>query len=357
MKKTVVFTVLLSLLGCMMLMGCGGSQDANTDESINNTALTKMNVGYLASPEHLLYFVAKEKGFFEQEGIDAELFQFTNSAEGLNATIAGKLDVGSFGVSAPLAFMAKGADVVVIGGQNSGACALVCDPARYDELKDINNYKGKKIASVRLSTADVIFRGALLDAGIDWRKGDAEMIEMESPAATMEALKKGRVDAALIWTPYVAMAEDHGVKIAMYITDLFENNVCCRQAVMRSNLEENPERWQNFMAALIKAYDFYQTHHEETIDITEKYVKVDKKYLRKETYADDATMICSPDPLRLSTNRYWNIMKETGFINSDITMDDHIDTTVYKTALDRLLKEQPDNRNYKQLSTEFAVNN
>ncbi|MDY0222891.1 MAG: ABC transporter substrate-binding protein [Desulfobacterium sp.] len=357
MKKIIVVSVLLSLLGSTLLMGCGGSKDKNSDETVNEKTLTKMNVGYLASPEHLLYFVAKEKGFFEEQGIDAELFQFTNSAEGLNATIAGKLDVGSFGVSAPLAFIAKGADVVVIGGQNSGACALACAPERYEELKDINNYKGKKIASVRLSTADVIFRGALLDAGIDWRKRDAEMIEMESPASTMEALRKGIVDAALIWTPYVAMAEDQGVKIAMYITDLFENNVCCRQAIMGSNLKENPELWENFMAALIDAYAFYQTNHEETIDITAKYVRVDKKYLEKETYAENATMICSPDPLRKSTIKYWNIMKETGYITSDINMDDHINVTLYKSALDKLIKKNPKNENYNKLSEQFVINN
>lgn len=353
MKRWTFMLALISL-AAMLLSGCDQQETAGNGA---DKALDKVNVGYLASPEHLLYFVAKEKGFFAEEGIDAELFQFTNSAEGLNATIANKLDVGSFGVSAPLAFTAKGADLVVIGGQNSGACALVCAPERYEELKEINNYRGKKIASVRLSTADVIFRGALLDAGIDWRKGDATIIEMESPAATMEALKKGSVDAALIWTPFVAMSEDMGVKIAMQITELFENNVCCRQAVTRANLEQNPELWQRFMAALIKAYDFYQTNQEETVAITAKYVKVDQKYLTKETYAADATMVCSPDPLKKSIVRYWNIMKNTGFIETDIDINDHIDTQVYIAALNRLIKENPANRNFARLAAEFSVNN
>lgn len=357
MKKWFSVLAVVCLAACILITGCDNKKETAVKSAESPKTLDKMNIGYLASPEHLLYFVAKEKGFFEEEGIDADLFLFTNSAEGLNATIAAKLDVGSFGVSAPLAFVAKGADAVVIGGQNSGACALVCAPERYEELKDIRNYRGKKIASVRLSTADVIFRGALLDAGIDWRKGDATITEMESPAATMEALKKGSVDAALIWTPFVAMSEDMGVKIAMYITELFENNVCCRQAVMRSNLEQNPELWQRFMAALIKAYDFYQTNHEETIDITAKYVKVDKKYLEKETYAADATMICSPDPLKKSVNRYWNIMQKTGFITTDIDINDHIDTSVYKAALDRLVKANPENKNYARLAADFADNN
>lgn len=349
------FVKLTPLAVGAFIVGCDTPWETGNSDKAVPGKMDKVNVGYLASPEHLLYFVAKERGFFAEEGIDAELFLFTNSAEGLNATIAGKLDVGSFGVSAPLAFTAKGADVVVIGGQNSGACALVCAPERYEELKDINNYHGKRVASVRLSTADVIFRGALLDAGIDWRKGDATITELESPAATIEALKKGSVDAALIWTPFVAMSEDLGVKIAMYITELFENNVCCRQAVMRSSLGKNPELWERFMASLIKAYDFYQSRHEETIDCIEKYVKVDRKYLQKETYAADATMICSPDPMKRSVDRYWNIMKKTGFIDTDIDINDHIDTKIYKAALDRLIRENPGNGNYAKLAEEFKT--
>lgn len=356
MKKfTVVLALLFLLVG--ILTGCSNSRNTGGSTAASNNSPIKMNIGYLPSPEDLLYFVAQEKGYFKEQGIDAELFQFTNSAEGLNAIVAGKVDVGAFGVSAPLAFTAKGADIMMIGGQNSGACALVCMPDRYEELKDIKNYQGKKIASVRLSTADVIFRGALLDAGIDWRKGDAKMIEMESPAATMEALKKGSVDAALIWTPYVAMADDQGVKVAMYITDLYENNVCCRQTLLKSTLEKNPQLWEKFMTALIKAYAFYQTNHEETIDITAKYVKVDKKYLIKETYAADATMICSPDPMKKSINKYWGIMKQTGFVKSDTDINNHINTTIYKAALDKLIKEDPDNQSYKKLAKEFELQN
>ena len=127
MKKWLSAAALVCLAACILLTGCDNKKDAAVAFAKKPDTV---NVGYLASPEHLLYFVAKEKGFFEEEGINAKLFLFTNSAEGLNATIADKLDVGSFGVSAPLAFAAKGADVVVIGGQNSGACALVCAPDR-----------------------------------------------------------------------------------------------------------------------------------------------------------------------------------------------------------------------------------
>jgi len=54
----------------LLLSGCGGQkvQKTNLEDSGTGRELKKFKVGYLASPGHVLYFVAKEKGFFEEEG-------------------------------------------------------------------------------------------------------------------------------------------------------------------------------------------------------------------------------------------------------------------------------------------------
>jgi NitT/TauT family transport system substrate-binding protein len=62
----------------------------------------KIKIGYLPVTGHAKFFVAKEQGFFEREGLDVELIEFVNSADGINALNAGKLDVASFGTTAPL---------------------------------------------------------------------------------------------------------------------------------------------------------------------------------------------------------------------------------------------------------------
>lgn len=54
-------------------------------------AADKVRVGYLAEPAHGLHFIAREKGFFAEEGIDADLFQFNTTAEGCAAVRAKNL--------------------------------------------------------------------------------------------------------------------------------------------------------------------------------------------------------------------------------------------------------------------------
>ncbi len=73
-------------------------------------------MGHLPVTGHAKFFIAKEYGLFEKEGIDAELIESINSADGLTALRAGKIDVGAFGATAPLVHIAQGADLRIIAG-------------------------------------------------------------------------------------------------------------------------------------------------------------------------------------------------------------------------------------------------
>src|SRR5512136_1138750 len=138
MKKFIVLLVALLLVGMQVFAAHAASE------------LKKFKVGYLPTSGHLLYFVAKEKGYFQQEGLDVELFRFTNSGEGLTAIKNGKLDAGSFGTSAPLVFISKGADFTLFGGQMGEGHGLVAKPEKADRFRDLKNYRGATIGAIRL---------------------------------------------------------------------------------------------------------------------------------------------------------------------------------------------------------------
>ncbi|MCL4439283.1 MAG: ABC transporter substrate-binding protein [Firmicutes bacterium] len=237
MTKKFLGLVVLLLMGILVLSGCGSKtapaqqegagSGSSTEKVSTEKSLKKFNVGYLPAPGHALYFVAKEKGYFQEQGLNVEMFQFTNSGEGLNALKAGKIDVGSFGTAAPLTFISKGAEFTLFGGQQSEGAGIVTKPERADQFKDLNNFKGKTVATVRLATGDVVFRGALQQAGIDWKK-DLKVQELDSPAAVLEAVNKGSVDAGIVWAPYMKMAEKRGLKIVKYSGELFKAHTCCR---------------------------------------------------------------------------------------------------------------------------------
>ena len=112
MQRIVTFVLLLSLLATVALAA----------------DLPKLRVGYIPEPAHGLYFVARDKGYFKEEGVDVELFQFGSAAEGMAALKAEKLDVGTFGTTAPLLFISKGSEFTFIGGIMIGGQAIITRP-------------------------------------------------------------------------------------------------------------------------------------------------------------------------------------------------------------------------------------
>ncbi len=151
-------STLVSVLGLIL---CAGALADNTTHTLK--------VGYLPVTGHAKFFVAKEQGLFAQEGLDVELIEFVNSADGLNAVVAGKLDIGAFGTTAPLAHIAKGTDLRIIGGIMGEDASLIATPEKAGQIKTVADLKGKKVATVRMATGDAVLRGALTDAKVDWK--------------------------------------------------------------------------------------------------------------------------------------------------------------------------------------------
>ncbi len=301
--------------------------------------------------------MAKEKGFFEEEGLDVTLFLFNNSGEGMNAILAGRLDAGTFGTTAPLKFIANGSPFTMFGGQmENGGSGLVTKADRVNEFKSLKNFKGKRIATVRLSTADVVFRAALRRAGVDWKK-DMTLLELESPGAVLEAVKKGTVDAGMVWSPHLKNCEKMGLKTALYTDTVEKDHSCCRQVALTGRLSEKPDDYVHFLRALIKAYRFYQTRKEETVDIIAKYVKVDKDVLMEETYGGHCDS--HPDPGRKGSVHFWENMRKVGYIEpgTNVDIDKHLNTDLYKKALDSILKEAPKDPVYQRLAKEYKLRN
>ena len=122
-------------------------------------AADKVRVGYLAEPAHGLHFIAREKGFFAEEGIDADLFQFNTTAEGCAAVRAKKLDVGTFGTAAPLLFIARGVDFTIFGGMMIGGQAIIVRPENAGKFRNLANFKGARVGLGKLSTGEEAAEG------------------------------------------------------------------------------------------------------------------------------------------------------------------------------------------------------
>ncbi len=314
----------------------------------DNTTHT-LKVGYLPVTGHAKFFVAKEQGFFAKEGLDVELIEFVNSADGLNALVAGKLDIGAFGTTAPLAHIAKGTDLRILGGIMGGDASLIATPDKAAKIKTVADLKGQKIATVRMASGDAVLRGALKDAKLDW-KSDVQIFELKSPPAVIEAVKSGQVDAGVVWGPHDLRAEDQGLKIVIRSDELQPGHPCCRLVVTQERYGDK-ETWERFLRAILRAEKFAAENRQDTLDSIQKYVKLDRGLLERGYYQPHLDQ--RSDPNVRGVKKFWDTLKNSGFVESNADITAYFDVDLYKKALDTLASEDPKDPFWKQRQQEF----
>lgn len=316
-------------------------------------AAEKLVIGYLPVTGHAKFFVAQEQGLFAKEGLDVQLVEFVNSADGINALAAGKIDVGAFGTTAPLVHISRGTDLRIIGGVMGEDAAIVTTPAKAAVIKGVPDLRGKKIATVRLASGDAVLRGALHDAGLDWKK-DVHIFELKNPPAVIEAVKSGQVDAGVVWGPHDLRAEEQGLQIVARSRNLQPGHPCCRLTIRAEQLKERA-RWVKLVRAILRAEKFTREDHPRTLDAIVKYLKLDRALVERAYYGGNLDQ--TSDPNLQGVRKFWKTMQASEFVDSKDSIDAHVEPAIYKEALDGLTKESPKEAYWAELEKRFASRN
>ncbi|WP_295156319.1 ABC transporter substrate-binding protein [uncultured Ruminococcus sp.] len=355
-RKNVIRYISAAAALVVLFTSCGQSAKAGETHETTEDGLTKVSiVAGTAGGASILPVVAAYGEFDKEYGIDFQLQTIDTAADTLAATESGKVEIAGYSSAAPLSYIADGHDLRIIGGLMLDYETIITTPENQDLWKgDITQViEGKTIGVNRTNSGDIALRGWLVDQGVDLSKVTYK--ELDSPATVVEAVKKGTVDAGIINGGYYRPAEEQGLVNVRFIKEIIGNDfICCRQIVSPENAENNHDLYVKVEKALIKAYALYQTDHEKTLELAKNYIVTDPEELNFILY-ECGDLYLSPDPNIQGIYDYYEGMKASGYIdsNSDVDITQYVDTSIYKEALEALVKEEPDNEQYKRLQSEF----
>lgn len=342
------------ILAASVLAACG-DDDVKTSSAKEEFDIT---VGLSQSAGGTLVDIAYQEGYFADENLNVERVGFANSADGLNALQAGKVDVGvSFGTAGPLTFIANGSDFSIIGGHLEGGHPILTKKENAGQYTSLESYKGKKVGTIRIFTSDIVFRSALEDAGIDW-ENEVEIIEFKTGSMLLEAVASGKVDVAVSANSFYAQAVDMGLEAVAWSNDLQEGHVCCR-VVTRTELlsEQDGEAYKRFLKALIRAERIKGEDPQVAVDAAKEYMKVDESVIS--TIVNEPHSNYSSDPSKKNVAEMWEQMKEIGYVENvdDIDVNEYVNIDLYERALNELIEENPDDSYYKEQLVRFNEQN
>ena len=257
--------------------------------------LRKVKLATLAGTQQPIFFVAQEKGFLAEEGIEVDVENITSGGSMvIEVMAAGQVDLG---VSAPGELMLaieKGVPVKLVGafeyqfidkqGRSWDGAVLVCEDS--DSYKKLEDLRGKKIAVVDVgSVYNYYLRYQLKKRGMD---PDKDVNILPIPFTQMQsALVKKQVDAAFMLPPIYAMAKkDIPFKILMEGTKISELTIDLSAGIGVNDkfAKKNPDLIVKFIKGLIRSEQFIvkdikETNGEYVKNVVQKRMKYKPEFL------------------------------------------------------------------------------
>jgi NitT/TauT family transport system substrate-binding protein len=168
-------------------------------------AAAEVRVGVSDWTGWVAWYVAQEKGFFKKHGADVKLVWFANYSDSIAALSAGQLDANAQTWSDSMGPLAKGLPLkaILVNDNSAGNDALMVNA----KVKSFADLKGKSVALEQYSISHFVLATALAKNGL--KPGDVKIVNLSAGDAAA-AFMTGRVDAAVLWNPWVNQIEKSG---------------------------------------------------------------------------------------------------------------------------------------------------
>ena len=267
MKKKAASLIMVIALAALLipgLAGCGEQEKkAGKSASQNGKQLKSVKIAnYGGAVCFSPLYVAKEKGFFEKEGLDAELVKtdFEGTKEGL---ASGKLD-GALGLFHKwIKPIEEGADIKFTAGLHTGCIQVVA--GNDSGVEKIEDLRGKKIGVDAIGAGPMnLMAVALNRSGIDWKK-DVEWRAFP-PDQLETALDKGEIDVVAVTDPFGQFILDKRkgrLIMSQAETEPYADQYCCFVAISGKTIEKDRETAAAITRALMKATLWVDENREE----------------------------------------------------------------------------------------------
>jgi len=263
------FTKLIVAVGfCALLLS--GSSKKSTAAADNSK---HVRIGYIGLTCEAPIYVAYEKGFFKEEGLEPELVKcaWANYKDNL---ALGSYDITHHLVMYFLKPIEQGLDVRFLAGIHRG-CLRVQAGAKTN-IHTIQDLKGKRIGVPGMGTPPFVFANRVFGThGIDAAK---DITWKVFPAGELGlAIDKGEVDAVCNAEPIgsLLMAQGKVRNIADQMTDApYKDEYCCEVIANGKWVDANPDTAARATRALLKGAKWVETNPKAAAVLA-----VEKKYL------------------------------------------------------------------------------
>lgn len=216
------------------------------------------------------FYLAKDKGFFDEAGVKVDLIVLTGLAERNSALKSGRID----GLAAPVDYFVLSAGnhlettIVMAVDESSGGDGIVAN----NSIQKIQDLRGKRVAFQRGLPSEFFLRALLEQNNIPINS--LKTVDMETAQGGAAFISK-QVDAAVLWEPWLSKAAEEGKGHILASTSQYHDLIVDVLAFNKSVVSSSPQDAQKIVNALLKAIDYWKQHPDDADKIMAPYFQVD----------------------------------------------------------------------------------
>jgi NitT/TauT family transport system substrate-binding protein len=280
----------------------------------------KLKIACTATSDCASAMVARDKGIFAKNGLDADVTLIGINTNIPPAIVSDSIQIGGPTASVFLQAVDGGLDLVAIEG------ASIMDPSNADTvaamartgvtIKQPKDFVGKKVGAPGIGAfLHVLFRKWLIDKGVDPKS--VNFVEVTFPTMN-DALKSGAIDAVVTAGPFITRIKKagNGEVVAYYLADLNRTDPIISYVSTRSFAEQHPDVIKAFRASIEEAAPIVNSDRETANQSISKFTKMPIDLVRLNKPSK------SQPQLKGSDFAWWvEAMKQQGMLQSDIDLD------------------------------------
>lgn len=239
--------------------------------------LKRVNIAFQKWVGYGLLYLAQEKGFFEEEGIEMVFVDEQLDSARRDAFKQGMLDCEAGTIDLLVSKRAEDTPIVAVLeiDHSLGSDGIVAT----EDIRTVENLIGKKVAFARDDVGETFISYLFHKKGLSL---DDITIVPRRPEDAWLAFLNGEADAAVTWEPWLSKAAQRpGGHILISTKD--EPEIIVDTLNVREDLVKNkPELVKGLMRGWFKALEYYKAHPVEASQIIAKHYDITPEQYREQ---------------------------------------------------------------------------
>jgi NitT/TauT family transport system substrate-binding protein len=243
----------------VVLAGCASAPNTASSPAAQ---LTKLQVGLVGGISDAAFYIANDKGWFKEQGIEIAITRFDSAAQMVAPLGTGQLDIGGGAPSAGLLnAIARDVPLKIVADKGNmdpghGYEAMMVRKEQADKFKSPADLKGKKVAiTARNISPEVTLDAFLRSGGLSVK--DVQIVTM-AHADMGQAIANGSIDMGMPIEPFVTQFAEKGIASIWRRNDeVFPRQQVAVVLYGPKFASDRPELAKKFMLAYLKAIRYY----------------------------------------------------------------------------------------------------